>query len=75
MPSGDRADVQCVLTVAVDLITTLVIAYHLYKLRTGWKGTDKLIRRLLLYVPDAAALRADVPLLPGEHRPTPSGQI
>ena len=32
-----------------DIITTSCIAFALWKSRTGWKATDKIIVRLLMY--------------------------
>ena len=33
-----------------DIITTTCIAFALWKSRTGWKATDKLIVKLLMFV-------------------------
>jgi hypothetical protein len=46
---------QLAVEIASDVIVTSTIAYCLWKSRTGWSGTDKLIGRLLRYV----ALRND----------------
>jgi hypothetical protein len=41
---------QLAVEIASDVIVTSTIAYCLWKSRTGWSGTDKLIGRLLRYV-------------------------
>jgi hypothetical protein len=40
---------QLAVEIASDVIVTSTIAYCLWKSRTGWSGTDKLIGRLLRY--------------------------
>lgn len=48
MQAAHETDVQAVSVMVVDITTTLVIAIYLRKLRTGWRGTDTIIRRLMM---------------------------
>jgi hypothetical protein len=41
---------QLATEISADVIVTATIAYCLWKSRTGWSGTDRLIGRLLRYV-------------------------
>lgn len=37
-------------TLAVDIIITVIIAWGLWKSKTGWRHTDKMIMRIIMYV-------------------------
>jgi hypothetical protein len=50
VPMSAALTIQLTVEIASDVIVTSTIAYCLWKSRTGWSGTDKLIGRLLRYV-------------------------
>lgn len=46
-----RADHQFSTILLADLILTGMIAYGLWRSKTGWKDTDAMIKRIIMYVP------------------------
>jgi hypothetical protein len=46
---GWMADIQLAVEIVSDIVVTGSIAYRLWRSRTGWKGTDRIITRLIRY--------------------------
>jgi hypothetical protein len=47
-----KADTQFSNILVADLLLTGMIAYGLWKSKTGWKDTDAMIKRIIMQVPN-----------------------